>query len=236
MMMRKAGRPFAAVFGIFFAVFLLCTSVLAGELVDMQKNDAQTGTEEATREEDETMRILFIGNSHTYVNDMPAIFQEIAEAEGYQVEVTMLAQSRFYLLEHVQMPDTAFNIRYGNYDYVVLQEHAHPFGPVEEYVQGASDLNAWAVEAGARVVLYETWSQKNDSDGQAEITKANQDLAETLGAVLAPVGTRWWEKIEEDPEIELYASDGAHASPEGSRLAAQVIWESIRNDRADSTK
>lgn len=211
----------------------MSTVLSAGELVDMQKNTeeaSQALVNEPTSEESNSMRILFIGNSHTYVNDMPAILQEIAAADGYQVEVTMLAHSRFYLLEHVQQPDTEFNIRYGHYDYVVLQEHAHPFGPVEDYEQGAAILAGWAREAGSKVVLYETWSQKNNPAGQAEITQANTDLAEKLDAILAPVGERWQQKIAEEPEVELYASDGAHASVEGSTLAAQVIWESIRED------
>ncbi len=32
------------------------------------------------------------------------------------------------------------------------------------------------------------------------------------------------------PEIEMYAEDGAHASPAGSDLAASCIWETIRAD------
>ena len=235
--MRKKCSLLAGVLSALLAILLLSTIVSAGDLVDMQRNtedNPSVTTTDPTSEEDNSMRILFIGNSHTYVNDMPAILQEIAASDGWQVEVTMLAHSRFYLLEHVQQPDTEFNIRYGHYDYVVLQEHAHPFGPVEDYEQGASILAGWAGEAGSKVVLYETWSQKSDPAGQAEITQANTDLAEKLGAILAPVGDRWQQKIAEDPGIELYASDGAHASVEGSTLAAQVIWESIREYHAAS--
>ena len=37
------------------------------------------------------MRVLFIGNSHTYYNDMPEMFRQIAEENQVDCEVTMLA-------------------------------------------------------------------------------------------------------------------------------------------------
>ncbi len=37
------------------------------------------------------MRVLFIGNSHTYYNDMPHLFAQICQEKGIDTEVTMLA-------------------------------------------------------------------------------------------------------------------------------------------------
>lgn len=37
------------------------------------------------------LRILFIGNSHTYYNDMPNMVAEKSRKEGYDCEVTMIA-------------------------------------------------------------------------------------------------------------------------------------------------
>ena len=36
------------------------------------------------------MRVLFIGNSHTYFNDMPALFAAFCRQSGVDMEVTML--------------------------------------------------------------------------------------------------------------------------------------------------
>lgn len=74
------------------------------------------------------MRVLFIGNSHTYVNDMPELFAGMAREKGIPCEVTMIAHGGWFLHQHQKEPDVRFNILFGNYDYVVLQEHAHPFG------------------------------------------------------------------------------------------------------------
>ena len=86
------------------------------------------------------LRILFIGNSHTYYNDMPSMVKALAEEAGFSCEVVMIAHGGWFLKQHVKEPDVRFNIRYGNYDYVVLQEHAHPFGPAEDLYEAAKTL------------------------------------------------------------------------------------------------
>ena len=47
------------------------------------------------------LRILFIGNSHTYVNGVPALVRDLAAADGYEVDVTMIAHGGWYLWQHV---------------------------------------------------------------------------------------------------------------------------------------
>ena len=45
--------------------------------------------------------------------------------------------------------------------------------------------------------------------------------------LLAPVGEVWQSFRKEHPDIELYFTDGAHASPAGSLLAAAVIFKTL---------
>ncbi len=48
------------------------------------------------------MRILFIGNSHTYMNDMPQLVREMIEsATGEKCDVVMLAYSGRSLKWHM---------------------------------------------------------------------------------------------------------------------------------------
>ena len=89
------------------------------------------------------LRILFIGNSHTYFHDMPAMVSDLAEKEGFSCDVTMIAHGGWFLAQHVKEPDVQFNIKYGKYDYVVLQEHSHPFGPEEKFYEAVHTLNQW---------------------------------------------------------------------------------------------
>ena len=177
-----------------------------------------------------SIAILFIGNSHTYFNDMPLMVQRRAEDAGYDCHVTMIAHGGWFLAQHAEEPDVRFNILYGHYDYVVLQEHAHPFGPVEKFREAAIKLNQMIRQAGSIPVIYETWARKSEPEAQAQMNDAHRHIAEEIGALLAPVGEDWWSYQQSRPDLEVYADDGAHASPAGSDFAAKHIWEVIQGD------
>ena len=174
------------------------------------------------------MNILFIGNSHTYYNDMPLMVQRRAADEGIDCRVTMIAHGGWYLAQHAEEPDVRFNILFGGYDYVVLQEHAHPFGPEEKYLSAAKALNTLIRKAGAIPVIYETWAKKNEPENQAYMNDVHRRIAREINALLATVGENWWSYMKSWPELEMYDADGAHASAAGSDFAAKYIWETIK--------
>ena len=176
------------------------------------------------------LRILFIGNSHTYFNDMPATVAAMAREEGFACEVTMIAHGGWFLEQHVQEPDVRFNILYGHYDYVVLQEHSHPFGPEEKFFEAVRKLNEWIREAESKPVIYMTWAKKDEEQEQARMTSVHEQVAHEIGALVAPVGKYWWDYRRSWPDMEMYYEDGAHASSHGSHFAAKYIWETIRMD------
>lgn len=176
------------------------------------------------------INILFIGNSHTYFNDLPAIVLNMMKEDGYDGRVTMIAHGGWYLKQHVKEPDVPFNIRYGQYDYVVLQEHSHPFDCIDDYREAAATLVQWIREAGSTPVIYGTWSRKAEESEQERMNRVNRELVSNQRAVYAGVGETWWDKMRACPDVEMYASDGAHASRNGSEYAAEVIWAAIAKD------
>ena len=177
--------------------------------------------------EKKKLSILFIGNSHTYYNDMPIMVRRRADEDGYTCRVTMLAHPNWFLSRHAEEPDVRFNILYGKYDYVVLQEHAHPFGPEEAFLDAAAALDRMIREAGSVPVIYECWSRKDEPERQDQMNRVHRQVADRIGALLAPVGEHWRDR-RHGPE--MYDEDGAHASREGSDFAAKLIWETIRDD------
>ena len=178
----------------------------------------------------ELIKVLFIGNNHTYYNDMPSLAKRRLDEDGYDCHVTMLAHPAWFLAQHVEDPEAKFNIRFGGYDYVVLQEHAHPFGPEEKFFEAVRTLTDWIKEAGATPVIYLTWAQKNEPEAQQRMTDAHKRIAEETGSLLAHVGDEWWGYMRSWPELEMYADDGAHASPAGSDFAAKMIESEILHD------
>ena len=174
------------------------------------------------------MRVLFIGNSHTYYNDMPQMFAEICREKQKEVEVTMLAHGGKGWDFHVEEPEARFNILYGGYDAVVLQHTAHPMGDLEVMHESGKKLIEWVRQAGARPILYMTWTTKADGEqAQEKMGSAYRRLQQETGCELAPVGENWWKYHREHPEEAMYAEDGQHASKIGSRVAASTIAETF---------
>ena len=185
------------------------------------------------------MRILFIGNSHTYYNDMPEIFARICRRNGIDTEITMITQGGKGWDFHVKEPEVQFNIRYGGYDAVVLQHTAHPMGDLKIMEENGGQLINWIENAGARPVLYMTWAAKRDGkDGQPVMSSAYRKLAQKYDCELAPVGEAWWRFHMLSPDVEQYAEDGEHASEIGSKIAAYTIAAVIlkRDAKALSSK
>ena len=110
------------------------------------------------------MRVLFIGNSHTYYNDMPHLFAQICQEKGIDTEVTMLAHGGKGWDFHLEEPEVKFNIEHGGYDAVILQHKAHPMGDLSVMQQCGKELIRRVQEAGARPVLYMTWTTKADGE------------------------------------------------------------------------
>ena len=178
----------------------------------------------------ELIKVLFIGNSHTYYNNMPSLVKRRLDEEGYDCHVTMLAHPGWFLAQHVEDPEAKFNILFGAYDYVVLQEYAHPFGPEEKFFEAVRTLTSWAKESGATSVIYLTWAQKNEPEAQQRMTDAHKKIAEETGSLLAHVGDEWWSYMHSWLDLEMYDEDGAQASPAGSDFAAKMIESEILRD------
>ena len=73
------------------------------------------------------MKVLFIGNSHTFVHYVPLRVMEYARKKNRKIEAVMLTHPGMGLDWHLEQSQTYFNVLYGDYDAIVLQHNAHPF-------------------------------------------------------------------------------------------------------------
>ncbi|MCR5119182.1 MAG: hypothetical protein K6B44_06125 [Lachnospiraceae bacterium] len=173
------------------------------------------------------MRVLFIGNSHTYYNDMPKMFKDICAENGIDVQITLLSKGGMGFDYHADNQQTRFNILYGDYDYVILQHVAHPMGEFSVMEEAADRIMEWVAQTRAKACFYMTWTMEGDEASQPEMSARYRKLADKYGCLVAPVGEKWWEHIHKHPETDLYYEDRRHASIEGSRLAARIIFETL---------
>lgn len=172
------------------------------------------------------MKVLFIGNSHTFVHYVPARVARFCASHGKPVETAMLTHPGVGLDWHLEQSQTYYNLLYGNYDAVVLQHNAHPF-PGRGSLLQAGERIAALVPAETEKYLYMTWSEKNNPQGQEAMSTAYEELGRRIGATVCPVGRVWQQVRKDHPEEELYFTDGEHSSVLGASLAGAVIGRTL---------
>lgn len=172
------------------------------------------------------MRILFIGNSHTYFNDLPYIFKKICEENDIETEVTMLARAYKGLDYHCEEHQTRFNILFGNYDYIILQHSQSGFDR-DILFESVAKLKKYIDETKAVPVLYMTWTLKSEKEKQEYMTSGYIDAGKKFNIKVAPAGEVWWKFLDKFPDKNLYFTDDKHPSELGSALAAYTIFNAV---------
>lgn len=188
----------------------------------------------------DTVSVLFVGNSFTFGNDVPGVVEEVAEANGVDVDVEMIATGGRFFDEHASDGPTMAAVGSGDFDIVVLQEQSmapsHAQTLRDRSMPGVQQLASSAQAGGSRVVLFQTWGHigGNDIVGhesyesmQAALIEGYHAMSRTTGTEVAPVGERWQESLSELPAVVLYNSDGVHSSSAGAYLAAVTIADTI---------
>ncbi len=160
---------------LYFAL-LACAFVCAG--------DAHT------QKPKEILRVLFIGNSLTYTNDLPAIVEELAQASNQKRFLhKSVAFPNFSLKDHWDRGEARKAITRDKWDIVVLQQG--PSGLEESrrlLIEYARLFENEIRSAGAIPALYMVWPSEarfNDFDRVVESYKL---AAEEVKGILFPVG------------------------------------------------
>ncbi|HEY9176788.1 MAG TPA: hypothetical protein VIN07_03815 [Flavipsychrobacter sp.] len=79
------------------------------------------------------VRVLFLGNSYTYYNNMPALVANMATTTGDTLVWEMETPGGYTLADHYTSLASKNKIKQGNWDYVVLQEQSqHPALPYQQ--------------------------------------------------------------------------------------------------------
>ncbi len=168
------------------------------------------------------LHVLFVGNSLTYTNDLPAMFGALAEAAGKtRPFVRAVTAPGVSLEDQWNRGDAQKTIAVGGWDYVVLQQ-----GPSAS-AEGLAILNAYA-ERFAKVirtqggvpVLYMVWPSTRRPQDFEGVVQSYAGAAKAVGGLVCPAGDAWRIARKKDPELALYSPDGLHPTPAGTYLAA----------------
>ncbi len=110
----------------------------------------------------EPIRILFIGNSYTCVNDLPRIVQLLAIQSGQRrlPEVRMVSGPGFTFEDHWKLGSAMKALESNRRNYVVLQEQSQqPTRDQQRMQDFGTRLIRAARQRGAQALLFVTWPQ-----------------------------------------------------------------------------
>jgi hypothetical protein len=177
-----------------------------------------------------TLRVLFLGNSLTYVNDLPGMVAEIAAAAGGDVtiEVRDESQANFAIEDHWNRGASMSALGDGPWHVVVMQQ-----GP-SSLPENQAYLREWTVrmadrirDRGARPGLYMVWPDDSRPQAFDAVSTAYREAAVAADAALYPAGEAWRAAWRADPTLALYGPDGFHPSELGTYLAALTIFHGV---------
>jgi hypothetical protein len=187
------------------------------------------------------LRVLFVGNSFTFRNSLPALVHELAAGDpgAPPIFAVEYAAGGWSLHQANRADGLDKLLRDVDWDVVVLQEKSWLLSLPEEQWRretypAAQALHEKIAAAGARTVLFMTWGyvrgdrlhQPHDTYAamQARLADGYSKLGSELGAQVAPAGLAWAEALRREPSLDLWAGDGQHPGRLGSYLAACVFY------------
>lgn len=173
--------------------------------------------------------MLFIGNSLTYVNDLPGIVQSLADsAHGDSLDVRTLGAPDYALIDHWNDGQVQNTIAGQPWDFVVLQQGPSSVEVNRDTLRLATKLFAPLItKSGGKPVLFSAWPTFGRRQDFPRAIESYQLAAADVGGLMAPVASAWLIVLTNNPSIELYDIDGLHPTTIGSYLSALVIYSTL---------
>ncbi|WP_417091179.1 Ig-like domain-containing protein [Marvinbryantia sp.] len=204
-------------------------------------------------------KILFVGNSHTYMNNVPGMVKRLCEKNGISPQITTVVHGTYSLYDYAY-PDKndAEQVKLSKklklllnnkkWDYVILQDRRYEgVTNTSRAKKAVQALRPLIKKSGAQMVFYLSWApEKGHSDysngwasSPADYLSKKADLyyalADKYNAALAPSGIAFQRASTLFPELKLYSADKNHASVAGSYLSACVIYSTLFNKSPEGT-
>jgi hypothetical protein len=171
------------------------------------------------------LRVLFVGNSLTATNDLPAQVSWLARQMGRRLEFETIAVGGYSLEDHWHLGRARAALATRSWDVVVMQQ-----GP-SALPESQADLRRWATTfadaartVGTRPALLTVWPESYRQNALPDVIASYRRAAQAAGAELLPAGAAWRETWRCNRRLPLYGPDGFHPSPLGTYTAALVVY------------
>lgn len=192
----------------------------------------------------DSISVLFIGNSYTYYNNLPILIEGIANSFGDELYHDSQTPGGTTFAGHAANAATYTKIKSQPWDFVVLQaqsqEPSFSDSQVDTetlpYAEQLAD-SVYANRFCSEVMFFMTWGRENGDPQWAPISTfegmndrlrmAYMRFADSVQGSVSAVGSAWRYVRDNYPSIDLYSADGSHPSLEGSYLSACTFYASL---------
>jgi len=193
----------------------------------------------------DTLRILFIGNSMTSVQDLPGLLTNLASSNGKTIITGQNTPGGYFLSDHVTDP-VSLSLMAQGFDYIVVQEQSSgnilPVIPGSSIIRPIGIIDSIAKANCSKILLYATpgypethpWSVEPYADMQADIIYKYTNAARSVRAAYLPTAHAFRDVINNYPSITgMWASPiDYHPGIKGQYLHACVLYSVLYNESA----
>lgn len=179
-------------------------------------------------QESKKVKALFVGNSFTYMWNMPQMVGAMAKNQGVSLETAQSTVGGSNFKQHwknEKNTKTRELLKNKRWDYVILQGYSsgtidHP----ERFITYGTKLIDLVKEKGAEPLLFMTWAYNYNPLMQNTITPSYRALGKKTNTKVVPVGNIFMEVQKIRPDLEMYF-DKKHPSSAGSYLIALIYYK-----------
>ena len=175
-----------------------------------------------------TYRLLFVGNSLTYYNNLPELVKKQAKKQGVRIKYEMVAKPNYAIVDHWVEGEVQKLISKHKYDYVIVQQ-----GPSSQQegrqmlIESGKDYAQLCKDSNATLCYFMVWPSRTYYYTFDGVIKNHKAAATLNDAILLPVGEVWKDYFDRTNDFQYYGEDGFHPSLLGSKVAAWVIVEHL---------
>jgi hypothetical protein len=182
----------------------------------------------------DTLKVLFVGNSYTYFNNLPQLVSIISDSTNTKLLTKKSVGPGAKLSEHwhgKRNLKTKEIIKNGQFDIVILQEQSMtPISQPDSFYTYGHLLCEYIKENDAKPYLFLTWARENVPQYQKDLNKAYGKLSKNNDAKLIPVGPIWEMAKKIRPNVGLFNADGSHPSKLGTFISACIFTKTLTGE------
>ncbi len=170
-------------------------------------------------------KILFVGNSLTYSNNLPKMLEEIAKEFNESIKTKSLCAPNYAIIDHLNEGKLQKLLQKNKFDYLVVQQ-----GPSSQLegkkmlIEDGAKLKKLCDKFNIKLVYFMVWTSKRWYYTFDLVIENHTIAAQKNNALLFPVGKIWKAYNNKKNKEDLYSFDGFHPSKAGSFLAALTMF------------